>query len=67
MESERQRKRVSLVGDNKDGGLKGPNLESIIKTHRIMLRQRIADEEPCNWSYFISLFETGREEVHPLL
>ena len=32
-------KRVSLVGDIKDGGLKAPHLESIIKTHRIMLCQ----------------------------
>ena len=60
-------KRVSLVGGIKDVGLKAPNLELIIKTHRIMLRQRIADEQPCNWNYFISLFETGRGEVHPLL
>ena len=42
-------KRVSLVGDIKDGGPKAPHLESIIKTHRIMLCQRLADEEPCNW------------------
>ena len=42
-------KRASLVGDIKDGGLKAPHLESIIKTHRIMLCQRLADEEPCNW------------------
>ena len=42
-------KRVSLVGDIKDGGLKAPHLESIIKTHRIMLCQRFVDEEPCNW------------------
>ena len=42
-------KRDSLVGDIKDGGLKAPHLESIIKTHRIILCQRFADEEPCNW------------------
>ena len=42
-------KRASLVGDIKDGGLKAPHLESIIKTHRIMLCQRLADGEPCNW------------------
>ena len=42
-------KRVSLVGDIKDGGLKAPHLESIIKTHRIMLCQRFVDVEPCNW------------------
>ena len=45
-------KRVSLVGDIKDGGLNAPHLESIIKTHRIMLCQRLADEEPCNWKTF---------------
>ena len=42
-------KRVSLVGDIKDVGLKAPHLESIIKTHRIMLCQRFADGEPCKW------------------
>ena len=42
-------KRTSLVGDIKDGGFKAPRLESIIKTHRIMLCQRLADQEPCNW------------------
>ena len=42
-------KRASLVGDIKDGGLKAPHLESIIKTHRIMLCQRLADGKPCNW------------------
>ena len=42
-------KRVSLVGDIKDEGLKAQHLESIIKTHRIMLCQRFVDEEPCNW------------------
>ena len=40
-------KRVSLVGDIKDEGLKAQHLESIIKTHRIMLCQRFVDEEPC--------------------
>ena len=33
MESERQRKRISLVGDIKDGSLKAPNLESIIQNN----------------------------------
>ena len=42
-------KRVSVVGDIKDGGLKAPHLESIIKTRRIMLCQRFAEKEPCNW------------------
>ena len=30
-------KRGSLVGDIKDGGLKAPHLESINKTHRIIM------------------------------
>ena len=42
-------KRVSLVGDIKDRGLKAPHLESIIETHRTMICQRFVDEEPCNW------------------
>ena len=60
-------KRVSLVGDIKDGSRNAPHLESIIKTHRIMLCQRFADEEPCNWETILSLFETGWGKVHPLV
>ena len=48
MERERQSKTSIPSWRHKDGGLKVPHLESIIKS-RIMLCQRFADEEPCNW------------------
>ena len=47
-------KRTSLIGDTKDGGLKAPHLESIIKTQRIMVSKRFADEEPCAWKTILS-------------
>ena len=47
------------------GGLKAPHLESIIKTHRIMLCQRLADEEPCNWKTILChyLKQVGRKFI----
>ena len=47
-------KRTSLIGDTKDGGLKAPHLESIIKTQRIMVCKRFADTEPCAWKTILS-------------
>ena len=47
-------KRTSLIGDTKDGGLKAPHLESIIKTQRIMVCKRFANEEPCGWKTVLS-------------
>ena len=50
MERERQSKTSIPSWRHKDGGLKVPHLESIINLKsRIMLCQRFADEEPCNW------------------
>ena len=45
---------MSLIGDNKDGGLKAPHVESIIKTQRIMVCKRFADSEPCACKTFLS-------------
>ena len=42
-------KRISLISDTKDGGLKAPHLESIIKTQRIMFCKRLVENEPCHW------------------
>ena len=47
-------KRTSLIGDTKDGGLKAPHLEYVIKTQRIMVYKRFADEELCAWKTFLS-------------
>ena len=47
-------KRTSLIGDTKDGGMEAPHLESIIKTQRIMVCKRFADEEPCTWKTILS-------------
>ena len=42
-------KHISLISDTKDGGLKAPHLESIIKTQRIMFCKRLVENEPCHW------------------
>ena len=42
-------KRISLISDTKDGGLKAPHLESIIKTQRIMFCKKLVENEPCHW------------------
>ena len=34
--------------------VKAPHLESIIKTQRIMVCKRFADEEPCAWKTILS-------------
>ena len=47
-------KRTSLIGDTEDGGLKAPHLESFIKTQRIMVCKRFADNEPCGWKTILS-------------
>ena len=47
-------KRTSLIGDIEDGGLKAPHLESFIKTQRIMVCKRFADNEPCGWKTILS-------------
>ena len=56
-------KRISLISDTKDGGLKAPHLESIIKTQRIMFCKRLVENEPCHWKtiIFITLSETSWE------
>ena len=53
MERDDKVNRISLVGDIKDGGLKAPHLESIIKTHRMKICQRLADKESCNWKIIL--------------
>ena len=42
-------KRLALVSEVEDGGLKAPHLESIIKTQRILCCKRLASEQPSSW------------------
>ncbi|KAL9967827.1 hypothetical protein ACROYT_G026124 [Oculina patagonica] len=42
-------KRLALVSDVEDGGLKAPHLESIIRTQRILVCKRLANEQTSNW------------------
>ena len=44
-----QIKRLALISDIEDGGLKAPHLDSIIKTQRIFCCQRLAIEQPSSW------------------
>ena len=42
-------KRLALVSEVEDGGLKAPHLESIIKTQRILCCKRLASKQPSSW------------------
>ena len=42
-------KRLALISDIKDGGLKAPHLDSIMKTQRILCCKRLASEQPSSW------------------
>ena len=42
-------KRLALISDIEDGGLKAPHLDSIIKTQRILCCKRLASEQPSSW------------------
>ena len=48
MEGKRQIKRLALISDIEDGGLKAPHLDSIIKTQRILWCKRLASEQTSN-------------------
>ena len=39
-------KRLALVSEVEDGGLKAPHLDSIIKTQRILCCKRLASKQP---------------------
>ena len=49
-------KQTSLIGDIEDGGLNAPHLQSFIKTQRIMVCKRFADNESCGWKTILSHF-----------
>ena len=42
-------KRLALISDVEDGGLKAPRLDSIIRTQRILVCKRLANEQCSNW------------------
>ena len=42
-------KRLALISDIEDGGLKAPHLESIIKNQRILCCKRLASEQASSW------------------
>ena len=47
-------KRLSLVGDIDEGGLKAPHVESIIKSQRIMCCKKFAHDQQSNWKIILS-------------
>ena len=46
-------KRLALVSDIEDGGLKAPHLDSTIKTQRILCCQRLASEQHSSWKIIL--------------
>ena len=46
-------KRLSLLADLEDAGLKALHLESIIKAQRIIRYNKVADKEPCDWIFIL--------------
>ena len=46
-------KRLALISDIEDGGLKAPHLDSIIKTQRILCCKRLASEQPSSWKIIL--------------
>jgi len=42
-------KRLALIGDIEDGGIKASHIDSIIKTQRILCCKRLASKQPSSW------------------
>ena len=42
-------KRLALIGDVEDGGLKAPHLDSIIKAQRILCFKKLASDYRSSW------------------
>ena len=47
-------KRMALISDYEDGGLKMPHIESVVKTQRILCLKRFLDERNSPWKKFLS-------------
>ena len=49
-------KRLALINDTKDGGLKAPHLESMIESQRIMCCKKFASSELSSWKTLLSYY-----------
>ena len=47
------KKRLSLIGDYKDGGLRMPHVESLIKAQRIICLKKYLDGNKSTWKLFL--------------
>ena len=47
-------KRLSLICDLDNGGLKAPHLESIMKSQRVMCCKKFAENQQSNWKIILS-------------
>ena len=48
--------RMALISDYKDGGLKMPHIESVVKTQGILCVKRFLDERDSPWKKFLSYY-----------
>ena len=49
-------KRLSLIGDHKEGGLRMPHVETLIKTRRIMWMKKYLDEKKRTWKIVLDQY-----------
>ena len=49
-------KRVSLINDINEGGLKMPHIESMIDAQRITFIQKFLDDSPRSWKYILNYY-----------
>jgi len=49
-------KRLALIGEYEDGGLKMPQPESLIETQRIACLKRYLDDSGSPWKFFLSQY-----------
>ena len=47
-------KRVTLINDVNEGGLKMPHIDSMIEAQRIMCIQKFLDNTPCSWKCILT-------------
>jgi len=49
-------KRLTVIGDYKDGGLKMPHLTSLIDTQRILFIRKYLESSPEYWKYILNSY-----------
>ena len=49
-------KRLTLVSDYKDGGLRMPHTETLIKTQRILCMKKYFDDHKSTWKVFLDSY-----------